>query len=138
MEMSREKYKEIRSAVERKYGQIFPAVIDTVLEEAGHTIPPPPILPGVTKGKWMPCCGHNAEAGEYYIIANGVKIATAYVPANRLIMARSRDMAIYVMKFLSWLAPHGPDRTGISAIDLEKEGKAILEQAGIDTGASAL
>lgn len=95
--ISREKYTEIVKTIDNRFGS-FIGVINGVLEAAGIEVEPPPILPGVTPGKWMSCCGHDADIGRYYIIANNVRIAEVYVPADRTVMSASKELTEAAVK----------------------------------------
>lgn len=66
--------------------------VDAILAKVGVEVEEPAVLPGVTAGTWMPCCGHDADKGKYYIHANGVKIAEVYSPGDRTVMVASKEL----------------------------------------------
>lgn len=91
-------------------------MVNNVLIAEGIEIPDPPIIPGVTPGVWMPCCGHDADEGKFYVIANNVRIATVYgLAGNRLLMAGSKGLAEAVIDmFKTWNSGgHGKEARGM-------------------------
>lgn len=76
------------------YTQAVLGAIEIEVEE-------PPVLPeGLSEGTWVPCCGHDADEGKYYIHANQIKIAEVYTSENRTFMTGSKEVT---EKVIGWL-----------------------------------
>lgn len=77
------------------YTQAVLGAIEIEVEE-------PPVLPeGLSEGTWLPCCGHDADEGKYYIHANQIKIAEVYTSENRTFMAGSKEVTEKVVELMA-------------------------------------
>lgn len=127
--ISNEKFDEAKAKVKKLYqslavddGKRIEKYVLAVLDVLDHEVKEPPVMPGISKGEWLPCCGHGADEGKYYIFANGVKIAEVYSPEDRTFMAGSKEVTGKVIAYLESFGVH-TSKNVVAIIDaIEKQG----------------
>lgn len=130
--ISIEKRQEIIEAFKKRYASFLTweeitDSVDEFLKLAGVEVeepPEPPVMPeGLSGGTWLPCCGHDADKGKYYIFAEGNRIAEVYTAENRIFMTGSKEVTKKMIKYLEGITSrHWPDSLWNVVIAIEKQG----------------
>lgn len=108
MKISRENFNQFAaniSGIVNRFGNPDKKLLEAMFNENGIEVEPPKpeLLPGVSKGNWSPCCGHNSDKGGYYIHADGEAIAVVSNPYNRQLMVQSKAMFEVLNKIRLWV-----------------------------------
>jgi len=128
--ITRDERERMLSAMAKRVGMLETqgnrkAILSEILEIAGFTVEPAPILPDVTPGVWVHCCGYDAENGKYYILAEHVVLAEVYSRADQLVMAGSKKLVELLVAGLRSTSNYRTEQILPIIDQLEKMGVAV-------------
>ncbi len=121
--MSRDVYEECWGVLEgvlKNHHAVFEEktitmALDNILDRAGFEVEPPPILPGITGGKWIPVKKTRDVRVGNLNIASVVGVTEMEGIANTMFMAGSKGLAeAVIVMFETWSSEgHGKEALGM-------------------------